>query len=111
MPRASAQVAPVVECLGAELAVQFLLRCGGAGLYISRNAGADSAVAALVGHDAMARMADHPRIGAHIARVPLARRWLALTLHWQGHSIAQTARMLRISDVTVRGYISQGRVA
>lgn len=111
MPRASAQVAPYVECLGAELAVQFLLRFGGAELYIPASPGAGSSVCALVGAEATARMANHHRIGRHVQRVPLARRWLALMLHWQGHSIAQIARTLRATDVTVRSYVNEGRIA
>ena len=111
MPRVSAQVEPYVECLGAELAVQFLLRFGGAELYIPANPGAASSLCALVGAEATARMANHHRIGQHVRRVPLARRWLALMLHWQGHSIAQIARTLRATDVTVRNYISDGRIA
>jgi DNA-binding NarL/FixJ family response regulator len=111
MPRASAQVAPYVECLGSELAVQFLLRFGGAELYIPANGSAASALCALVGAEAAARMASHHRIGQHVRRVPLARRWLALMLHWQGHSVAQIARTLRTTDVTVRNYINEGRIA
>ncbi len=111
MPRASAQVAPYVECLGPEMAVEFLLRFGGAELYIAHLAGEASSLRALVGADAMARLASHHRIGQHIPRVPLARRWLALMLHWQGHSIAQIARTLRATDVTVRNYLKEGRIA
>ncbi|WP_112310191.1 terminase gpP N-terminus-related DNA-binding protein [Pseudogemmobacter bohemicus] len=111
MPKASAQVAPFVECLGPELAMQFLLRFGGAELYISANPQNGGGVEALVGREAMGRMVAHHRIGNHIRRVPLARRWLALMLHWQGYSTAQIARTLRATDVTVRNYISAGRVA
>lgn len=105
MPRASAQVAPYVECLGAEVAVQFLLRFGGAELYIPANPGAASSLSALVGVEGTARMANHRRIAQHV------RRWLALMLHWQGYSIAQIARTLRTTDVTVRSYIRDGRIA
>lgn len=111
MPRASAQVTPYVECLGPELAVQFLLKFGGAGFYLGRKSRDGNIVAELVGSDAVARMAEHPQIGPYVARVPIAGRWLALMLHWQGHSINEIARMLRSTDVTVRRYLADGRSA
>ena len=98
MPRASAQVAPYVECLGAEL-------------HIPAKPRETSPLRALVGDEALARMTAHRRIGEYVARVPLAKRWLVLMLHWQGHSGSQIARILRTSNVTVRKYISEGRVA
>jgi len=35
-------------------------------------------------------------------RVPLAQKWLAQMLNWQGHSTANIARTLQISDVSVQ---------
>ncbi|MBK6466489.1 MAG: hypothetical protein IPF96_06125 [Rhodobacter sp.] len=88
MPRTTAQVAPYVECLGHELAVRFLLDYGGAELYLASGPKGRSAVEALVGPEAVARMADHYQLGQRV-RVPLARQWLARMLHWQDNSTAE----------------------
>jgi hypothetical protein len=36
----------------------------------------------------------------------LAKQWLAEMLRWQGLSTAQTARTLRVSDITVRRWFN-----
>lgn len=54
----------------------------------------------LIGQDkakALAAVADRLPL-----RVPLAKKWLANMLRWQGHSNAQIARTLRVSEVSVR---------
>jgi hypothetical protein len=43
-------------------------------------------------------------------RVPLAKKWLALCLRVQGLSVAAIARRLRVSDVTIRKYLSAAKV-
>jgi predicted transcriptional regulator len=44
-----------------------------------------------------------------VQRIPLAKRWLSEVMAWQGLSIAATARKLRISDNTVRRYLTGER--
>ena len=80
---------------------------GGAELYLAADPKGRSAVEALVGAEAVARMADHYRIGQRV-RVPLARQWLAQMLHWQGHPTAEVARTIRATDVSVRAWIKRG---
>lgn len=101
MPKPTAQVAPYVECLGAELAVTFLLAYGGGEVYLARDPKGRSAVEALVGAEGVRAMSAHHRIGERV-RPPLAKAWLAAMLHWQGQSVAQIARTLRVTDHTVR---------
>tara|TARA_R110002073_G_scaffold307957_1_gene477822 strand:- start:154 stop:528 length:375 start_codon:yes stop_codon:yes gene_type:complete len=100
MPKPSAQVAVYVDVLGAELAVTFLLTFGGAELYLAQNPKGRSQVEAVVGFDKASALAAQ---GHQLQRrVPLAKKWLAQMLKWQGHSTANIARTLRISDVSVR---------
>ena len=106
-PRPAAQVEPYCEVLGPDLTVTFLLQFGGAELHLGKDPKGRSAVEQVVG-------ADHARALAtstHRAmqkRVPLAKRWLAQVLSWRGHSIAQIARILRTTDVSVGKWLKGG---
>lgn len=107
MPRPTAQIAPYHEVLGLDLAVRFLLAFGGAELSIAKHPTGRSALCDLIG-------ADHERALAAIRdrlprRVPLAKQWLAAVLDWQGHSVAEIARQLRVSDTAVRKWLRAAR--
>ena len=104
MPYPTAQVAPYVDALGAELAVTFLLAYGGAELNLSNDPKGRSAYEALLGYDGAKALSVQPRLQK---RVPLAKRWLAAMLHWQGNSTAAIARQLRASDVSVRRWLKE----
>jgi hypothetical protein len=104
MPRPTAQAAPYVEVLGAELAVTFLLAYGGAEMTLADDPKGQASHAALLGHDKAKALAAQPRLQK---RVPLAKRWLAAMLHWQGNSTAGIARQHRVSDVSVRRWLKE----
>lgn len=97
-PRPPAHVEPYVRVLGPERAVDFLLAFGGSEVCLPRRPGPRSAVARVVGTEAVARLAalDLP------ARVPTAKPWIAAVLRAQGLPVAEIARRLHVSDVTVR---------
>lgn len=103
MPKPTAQVAVYVDVLGADLAVTFLLTFGGAELHLAQNPRGQGQVEAVVGLErARALAAQDHRLQR---RVPLAKKWLARMLNWQGHSTAHIARTLRTTDVSVRGLL------
>ncbi len=104
MPRPTAQAAPYVEALGAELAVIFLMTYGGAELSLADDPKGHARHEALLGYEKAKALAAHPRLQK---RVPLAKRWLAAMLHWQGRSTAEIARQLRVSDVSVRRWLKE----
>ena len=104
-PRPPAQVAPYVEVLGFDLTVQFLLRFGGAELYIPAHPQGRSRVEALVGAEKTRALAKTEYLLQR--RVPLANDWVACCLHVQGWSNNDIARTLRITDITVRRYLKQ----
>lgn len=106
MPKPTAQVAPYVECLGPELAVTFLLAYGGGELYLARDPKGRSAVEELVGVAGVRAMSAHHRIGERV-RPPLAKRWLAAVLRWQGNSVSHIARTLRVSETSVYKWLSE----
>lgn len=103
-PKPPAQVAPYVDILGPELTVQLLLTFGGAELYIPHSPQGRSRIETLVGRDKVKALvkADH----LLQRRVPLANPWVAACLHFQGLATNEIARKLRITDVTVRKYLS-----
>lgn len=103
-PKPTAQVEPYFQVLGPELTVEFLLQFGGAELNFSTNPKGRSAVEKLIGPDKTKALAESPNRALQ-KRVPLAKQWLARVLHWQGHSAADIARTLRVSDVSVRGWL------
>jgi len=101
-PVPTAQVAPFVQVLGLEGAIRFILAFGGAELYIGKNPRDTNELVQMFGREAveaLANLATLPR------RIPLAKPWLAAHFYAQGLSIAQIARKLRISDITVRTYL------
>jgi AraC-like DNA-binding protein len=103
-PPPPAQIAPFVQILGVDLAALFLLRFGGAELALSENPREDSQLSALVGIDNARELGKLLRIPR---RIPLAKPWLAGYLCAQGYSIAETARRLHVSDVSVRRYFKR----
>lgn len=104
LPEPTAQVAPYVDALGLDLALDFLLAFGGSEIYLAVDPKSRSRVAAVVGKEKAAALAqvDHllPR------RVPLASQWIAAVLHVKGWSKQDIARRLRTTDVTVRGWLN-----
>lgn len=108
MPKPTAQVEPYFEVLGPELTVDFLLQFGGAELHFAQDPKGRSAVEKLIGTERAKALAES-RNRALQKRVPLAKRWLAQMLHWQGHCGADIARTLRATDVSVRGWLKETR--
>jgi hypothetical protein len=104
-----ANIEPFVKVLGVDLAMVFLMEFGGAELYIAKRPQERGRLAQLVGHEKAAELA----LAAEFLprRIPLAKAWMARTLLTQGHSVADIARRLRVSDVTVRKFTSDEREA
>jgi hypothetical protein len=100
-PRPPAAIEGYVEVLGPELAFAFLMRFGGAELYLSPTPKGRSEVEQMIGAERVAELAalGLPR------RVPTAKPWLAAMMKTQGLSHAEIARRLHATDVTVRGWL------
>ena len=107
IPKPAAQVEPFYEVLGPGLTVAFLLQFGGAELHLATDPKGRGAVEKLVGAVKAKALAES-RNRSMQRRVPLAKRWLARMLHWQGHSGADIARTLRATDVSVRAWLREG---
>ena len=96
-------LAPYVEVLGEEQAVEFFLTFGGAPLYLGNRPQARSSIAATVGKEKAEALAK--RFGAGHVRVPTAKVWIARQLKGNGVSTYDIARRLHLTDTTVRGYL------
>lgn len=106
-PVPPAHVAPFVEALGAEGAIEVLLQFGGAEVHMAGRPRARSRLVAAIGPEAAARLA---AVADRLPRRwPLAKPWIAQSLHAQGLPVAEIARRLHASDVAVRGWVRGGR--
>ena len=102
-PDPPAQVSVYSDVLGIERTIDFLLAFGGAEIPFSRNPGATSRVAALIGPDLTRALAERDHLLPR--SVPLAKRWLAACFEARGMSRADIARTLRCSEVSVRKWL------
>jgi len=102
-PDPPAQVEVYVAVLGCDLTIDFLLTFGGTELYLTETPKDRSRLVALVGKEKAAALGRQ----AHLLqrRVPLAKPWLAACLGARGLSVAEIARTLRVTDVSVRGWL------
>ncbi|PYF13271.1 hypothetical protein C8J30_101660 [Rhodobacter viridis] len=101
-PPPPANIAPYVEVLGVDLAIEFFLAFGGAYVTFpttSDRRPIDGAAAQLGGVERLIALGDALAV-AH-TRIPLANKWLAKVLAWKGFAVAQIARRIRVADVTV----------
>lgn len=97
-----AHLAAYVDALGVDGAIRFLLEFGGAEVWLGVAPGARSRVARLLGAERAAALAALPLP----RRVPLGKPWIARV--WRerdGLPVAEIARRLHASDVTVRGWL------
>jgi enoyl-CoA hydratase/carnithine racemase len=104
-PRPPAHAAPHVDVLRPELTVKFLRTFGGASLCPSLRPRTNGRLVALLGHDRAVALAEHVGLASH--RVPPAKRRASAWLAWSGWPVAEIARLLHTSDVTVRLYLRE----
>lgn len=103
--RPPAHLEPYVLVLGQDTAVEFLLAFGGAELVLFRDPRRGRLVE-LVGRDnavALAEISDRFQLPR---RVPTGKPWIARVWHQKGLPVAEIARRLHTSDVTIRKYLA-----
>lgn len=102
----TAQVEPYVEALGAELAMEFLLRFGGADIFIAAKPKGRAEWHKFLGNEGAHRLAEIAHANPRFQRrVPIGNDWLIRMLAWQGKRVPEIARTVRLSDVAVRKYL------
>lgn len=97
------QLAPFVDVLGVDGAVSFLLQFGGADLYIARNPQSRGRLTQAIGVEATKALAEMvlPR------RIPTGKPWIARVMHARGLPVAEIARTLHVTDVSVRSWLRE----
>lgn len=104
-----AELALYVEELGAGLAIELFLTMGGADCYFAVQPQPGSAISTLIGTEGVSRIAHRLKASGRRestrVRVPLAKSWVARYLYAEGWTIADIARRVRVSDVTVKTYL------
>ncbi|RRY11501.1 hypothetical protein [Brucella anthropi] len=102
--RVEANVIPLVEAVGFECAATFLLNFGGSAVQFSRKASANNQIAQLIGQEANQALCDRFD-GMGYWRVPIGNKFLARYLRSCGHNGSKIARLLRVTDASVRTYL------
>jgi len=98
-----AHLAPFVEVLGADAAVEFLLKFGGGVSYFSENPQERSALVAAIGAEKTRALAR--RLGAGSLRVPTGKKFIARYWKDRGLNVTAIARKLHVTDTTVRAML------
>lgn len=98
-----ANIAVIVEALGPDLAVDFLLEFGGGELSLGARPLPNNPVRRTLGDEAAERLGRVAHRLPH--QIPLARRWLVQQLRSRGLSQSQIARTLRVGRSTVKRHL------
>lgn len=98
-----AHLAPYVDLLGADKAIELFLAMGGSELYLPRRSGDNTIIARTIGAANVQRLA--AAIGYGYIKVPLARQWIAQTLRDKGKSDNEIAHLVRADVSTVRRWL------
>lgn len=105
-PLPPANLEPFVTALGVEDAVRFLLAFGGAELVYFRSP-RQSKLVEVMGREAAIALAEADARHGLPRRVPLGKVWLAQVLRSRGLSVADIARRMHASDVSVRSWLKR----
>lgn len=105
--RPPAHIAMIVDALGQERAILFLLEFGGGQLTVSRRPTGRSRVADVIGIDGAASIAEIadtlPR------RIPTAKPWIARVWAAGGMPVDEISRRLHVANVAVNKWLKDPR--
>ncbi|CAN7257179.1 hypothetical protein [Brucella pseudogrignonensis] len=100
-----ANLAPFINTLGFDKGIEFLLRFGGATMYLPKkpqSSGRSMASSLLTAEEIIALS---KALDLDYLRIPVAKKFIATYLRSQNVSVSEIARKLHMTDVTVRGYL------
>lgn len=101
-----AHLAPFVDVLGEERAIEFLLEFGGATYYLAADPKGNSEIERAYGDDGR-RIIDmlKNRYMTTVVRIPIPKTWIAGRLRMRGLPISAIARRLHVTDSWVRRHL------
>ena len=100
MARPSDQLQEIAALIGWPATIQLCLELGGLREYIPKHPKPGSRLSQIVGHENAQILAQH--YGGDRPEIPVSRRLLIEALRRQGHSMRAIAKLLRVSERTVR---------
>lgn len=107
LPPIPAQLEPFVRVLGPDDAVTFLMTFGGAEMYFAKAPKGRSRLAQVLGFEKAEALAAEAESNPSMPRrIPLGKAWIAQLHHQRGLPVAEIARRLHTTDVTVRKYLA-----
>lgn len=106
LPLTPALIEPFVRILGVDDTITFLMTFGGAEIYMPRSPKSRSRLVEVLGREKAEALAAEAEVTVLPRRVPLAKVWIAQVHHARGLPVAEIARRLHTTDVTVRKYLS-----
>lgn len=108
LPKPPAHIAPYVDVLGTEGAIDFFLTFGGSELYLSATPKGRSQLVEKLGRRKAEELAK--AIGHLKVRIPTTKPWIARTWRAKGLPVAEIARRLHMTDVSVRRWLQSAPV-
>lgn len=106
-PKPPAHVAPYVEALGPALTVRFLLRFGGAAIYLPDDPKGRSEAEAFLGREPFVALSRC--LGRGNVEVPTANRWLVPALAAEGMTVHEIARRVRLNRRSVMQWMANAK--
>ncbi|WP_433848575.1 hypothetical protein [Brucella pseudogrignonensis] len=99
-----ANLEPFINTLGFDKGIEFLLRFGGAAMYLPKKPqDGRSMASSLLTPDEIIALSK--AIDRDYLRIPVAKKFIAVYLRSRNVSVGEIARRLHMTDVTVRGYL------
>lgn len=105
--RPPAHIAMIVDALGQERAIRFLLEFGGSNLSMSRRPTLQSRIVKVLGVDGSMAIADISDVMPR--RIPTAKPWIARVWSSAGCPVDEIARRLHVSNVAVNRWLKDPR--
>lgn len=104
-PRHPAQIDAYVDALGPELAARFLIEFGGCVMYFPEDPKGRSLAEQMIGAERLKALS--LAMPDNRGRVPIPRVWLVHVLNFQGKTVSEICRTLKVTDPTVRSCLKK----
>jgi len=97
----------IVTVLGEDRAIALFLAVGGTHRNLAPRPSPDNMIVAAIGEEGA--LALWEEFGPNLGRVPVAKDWIGQVWYARGRNISEIARLLHVTDKTVRGWTKARR--